>query len=94
MSALLTFLGFGLLAYGGYSVVVLPKKPLARGQSRRATQLWATGILIALAGALALVLGATDSVTGGIVGFVVLAAIVGVGGAYQWRQLLAQVEGR
>lgn len=94
MTALLVFVGLGLLAYGGYSVVVLPKKPLARGQSRRATQVWATGILIALAGALALVLGVSDSVVGGIVGFLVLGGVIAGGGALQFRRMLEQVGGR
>jgi len=94
MSALLIFVGLGLLAYGGYSAVVLPAKPLSRGDSRRATQHWATGILLALAGVLALVIGVSDSVVGGVIGFVVLGALVTGGGAYQWRSMLAKVEGR
>ena len=94
MSALLIFVGLGLLAYGGYSAVVLPRKPLDRGATRVATQKWATGILIALAGALALVIGVSDTVLGGLVGFVVLGLLVGAGGVYQWRQMLSQVSGR
>lgn len=93
MSALLIFVGLGLLAYGGYSAFVLPGKPLSRGDSRRATQHWALGILLALAGVLVLVLGAADSVLGGLVGVVVLGGLVAGGGAYQWRKMLARVEG-
>jgi len=91
MSALLIFVGLGLLAYGGYSALVLPTKPLARGQSRRATQVWATGVLIALVGALALVIGVSDSLVGGIVGAVVLGGVVVGGGAYQWKRMLTKV---
>ncbi len=94
MSALLIFVGLGLLAYGGYSALVLPTKPLARGESRRATQLWATGVLVALAGVLALVIGVSDSLIGGIVGSVVLGGVVVGGGAYQWKRMLTKVEGR
>jgi len=94
MSALLIFVGLGLLAYGGYSALVMPTKPLARGESRRATQVWATGVLIALAGALALVIGISDSLVGGIVGSVVLGGVVVGGGAYQWKRMLTKVEGR
>jgi hypothetical protein len=94
MSALLIFVGLGLLAYGGYSALVMPTKPLARGESRRATQVWATGVLIALAGALALVIGVSDSLVGGIVGSVVLGGVVVGGGAYQWKRMLTKVEGR
>lgn len=94
MTALLVFVGLGLLAYGGYSVLVLPKKPLARGDSRRVTRLWATGILIALAGALALVVGVSDSLIGGIVGFLVFGALIAGGGAWQFRRMLEQVAGR
>ncbi|MBA3249132.1 MAG: hypothetical protein H0T66_02225 [Geodermatophilaceae bacterium] len=94
MSALLIFVGLGLLAYGGYSALVLPTKPLARGESRRATQLWATGVLVALAGVLALVIGVSDSLVGGIVGSVVLGGVVVGGGAYQWKRMLTKVEGR
>lgn len=93
MSALLIFVGLGLLAYGGYSALVLPGKPLSRGDSRRATQHWATGVLIALAGVLCLVIGVSDSVVGGAVGAVVLGGAVVGGGAYQWRKMLAKVEG-
>lgn len=94
MTALLVFVGLGLLAYGGYSVVVLPKKPLVRGDSSRATQVWATGIVIALVGALALVIGVSDSLLGGIVGFLVLGGAVAGGGAWQFRRMLEQVAGR
>ncbi|CAN5662192.1 hypothetical protein BH18ACT7_BH18ACT7_08200 [soil metagenome] len=94
MSALLIFVGLGLLAYGGYSALVMPTKPLARGESRRATQVWATGVLIALAGALAMVIGVSDSLVGGIVGSVVLGGVVVGGGAYQWKRMLTKVEGR
>lgn len=94
MSALLIFVGLGLLAYGGYSALVMPTKPLARGESRRATQVWATGVLVALAGALALVIGVSDSLVGGIVGSVVLGGVVVGGGAYQWKRMLTKVEGR
>lgn len=94
MSALLIFVGLGLLAYGGYSALVLPTKPLARGESRRATQVWATGVLVALAGVLALVIGVSDSLVGGIVGSVVLGGAVVGGGAYQWKRMLTKVEGR
>ncbi len=94
MSALLIFVGLGLLAYGGYSALVMPTKPLARGESRRATQLWATGVLVALAGVLALVIGVSDSLVGGIVGSVVLGGVVVGGGAYQWKRMLTKVEGR
>jgi len=94
VSALLIFVGLGLLAYGGYSVLVLPKKPLVRGDSRRATQVWATGVLIAVAGALALVIGVSDSLIGGIVGFLVLGGAVVGGGALQFRRMLEQVAGR
>lgn len=94
MTALLVFVGLGLLAYGGYSALVLPTKPLARGDSRKATQLWATGVLLALAGVLALVIGVADSVLGGAIGAVVLGGAVVGGGALQWRRMLTKVEGR
>jgi hypothetical protein len=94
MTALLVFVGLGLLAYGGYSVAVLPTKPLGRGDSRRATRLWATGILIAVAGALALVLGVSDSLLGGIIGFIVSGGVIAGASALQWRRMLAQVAGR
>ncbi len=94
MTALLVFVGLGLLAYGGYSVLVLPRKPLARGDSRRATQRWATGILIALAGTLALAIGVSDSVLGAIVGFLVCGALIAGGGAWEFRRMLEQVSGR
>ncbi|MBA2390350.1 MAG: hypothetical protein H0V67_08850 [Geodermatophilaceae bacterium] len=91
---MLVFVGLGLLVYGAYSIVVLPQKPLARGDSRRAVRLWATGTLIALGGVLALVLGVSDSLLGGIVGFLVLGGAVGAGGALQYRRMLEQVAGR
>ncbi len=93
MTALMVFLGLGLLAYGGYSALIMPTKPLARGESRRATQLWATGVLIALAGVLALVFGVADSFIGGALGAVVLGGAVLGGGAYQWKRMLTKVEG-
>lgn len=93
MTALLVFVGLGLLAYGGYSALVLPGKPLSRGETRRATQLWATGVLLALAGVLALVIGVADSFVGGVVGAVVFGGVVLGGGAYQWRRMLTKVEG-
>jgi len=51
-------------------------------------------VLIALAGALALVIGISDSLVGGIVGSVVLGGVVVGGGAYQWKRMLTKVEGR
>lgn len=93
MTALLIFVGLGLLAYGGYRALVQPNKPLARGETRTATNYWASGVLIALAGAIALVIGVADGFVGGLVGGAVAAGLVVGGGAYQWRRMLAKVEG-
>ncbi len=93
MTALLIFVGLGLLAYGGYSAVVLPKKPLARGQSARAVQYWMTGVLIAVLGAVALALGITSGVFGGLVGAVVAGGLVLGAGRYQYQRMLGQHSG-
>ncbi len=94
MDALLVIAGLAGLGYGGYSALVLPDKPLARGDSRLATRNWATGVLIALAGTLALTIGVADDLGSQIVGFVVLAALVLGGATWQWRRMLDKVGGR
>ncbi len=90
MDVLLIVAGLGMLGYGGYSMVVLPSTPLARGQSRRATQHWATGLLVAIAGTLALVLGIADSLLGGVLALIVAEAAVLAAGGYQWRRMLGR----
>ncbi len=47
-----------------------------------------------MAGALALVLGVSDSLLGGIIGFIVFGGVIAGASALQWRRMLAQVAGR
>lgn len=94
MDALLVIAGLAGLGYGGYSALVLPDKPLARGDSHQATRNWAVGVLVALAGTLALTIGVADDLGSQIVGFVLLAALVLGGAMWQWRRMLDKVGGR
>lgn len=94
MSALFVILGLCALGYGAYSALVLPDKPLARGESNKAAQAWGVGVLVALAGALLLAVGISDSFLAGLVGFVVLGGGVVAAGAVQRRRMLTKGGGR